>query len=61
MIGPELGRVAFRLAVYLILTSTVLLFLVERNSAAFVVTSITLGVGLIFAVIVVILVRRQLH
>ena len=61
MIHPDLGRAAFRIAFYLILTSAALLFFVEPNSAGFVVTSITLGIGLVFAAIIAVLVRCQIH
>jgi len=61
VISPKLGRVAFKLAFYLILTSSTLLFFVERHSAGFVVTSITLGIGLVFAAIIAVLVRYQIH
>lgn len=50
---PELGRAGTRIALLLILPSLVLLFLVPRDSAEFVITAVTLGLGLVFLAIVI--------
>ncbi len=58
MISPQLGRVAFRIAFFIILVSLVLIFFLEPGSADFGVTSVTLLIGLAFIVLVAFLVRR---
>ncbi len=58
MISPQLGRVALRIAFFITLVSLVLIFFVEPDSAEFVVTSVTLLIGLAFIALVAFIVRR---
>ena len=58
MLSPQLGRTVFRIAFYITLVSAVLMFFLEPGSAEFVVTGITLLIGLIFIVLIALLVRR---
>ena len=57
--SPEIGRVAFRIAFFLVFVSAGLLFFTSPGSAEFVVSGITLAVGVVFCVLVIIVVRRQ--
>ncbi|MBN1872725.1 MAG: hypothetical protein JXA33_00720 [Anaerolineae bacterium] len=59
MLSSQLGQVVFKIAFFLILVSVGLLFFVEPGSAEFVVTVLTLFIGIVFAVVVVVLVRRR--
>lgn len=59
MISPQLGQAAFRIIVFLIVTSLILLPFVKPGSAEFVVTIITLVLGICFGVVLFALVRRQ--
>ncbi|HOT93232.1 MAG TPA: hypothetical protein PLJ78_15465 [Anaerolineae bacterium] len=61
MISPQLGRAALRIAMFLVVTSLIPLPFVKPGSAEFVVTVITLGIGVGFGVMVFILVRRGLR
>ncbi len=58
MINPQLGQIAFRIGFYITLVSLVLIFFLQPGSAEFVVTSITLLIGLAFIALVAFLVRR---
>jgi NADH:ubiquinone oxidoreductase subunit H len=58
MVSPQLGRTIFRIAFYITLVSAVLMFFLEPGSAEFVVTEITLLIGLIFIVLIALLVRQ---
>jgi hypothetical protein len=58
MISPQLGRTVFRIAFYITLVSAVLMLFLEPGSAEFVVTEITLLIGLISIVLIALLVRR---
>ncbi len=59
MISPQMGRAAFRIIVFLVVTSLMLLPFVRPRSAEFVVTIITLVVGLGLGVVLFVLVRRR--
>ncbi len=59
MISPQIGRAALRIIVFLVVTSLILLPFVRPRSAEFVVTIITLVVGLGLGVVLFILVRRR--
>jgi diacylglycerol kinase len=61
MFTPELGQAAFRIASFLVVVSLGLLLVLDRNSAEFVVTVITLLLGLIFGVVIVVVARRESH
>ncbi len=52
---PQIGRAGFRIAFYVVLVSGVLLFFVQPGTAEFVVTVLSLGVGLLFASIIAVL------
>jgi len=56
-----MGRVAFRIAFFIVFVSTVLLFFVRPGSAEFVVTSVTWLIGFVFGICVIVIVRRQSH
>jgi hypothetical protein len=55
--NPELGQGWFRIAVFITLTSAVLLFFQQPGTAEFVITVTTLVIGLVFIAVVVIAVR----
>lgn len=55
---PEIGRAALRLATFITLTSAVLLLFTVPGSAEFVVATLALLVGLVFATVVVWLARK---
>ena len=57
MIGPQLGRTAFRIAFMMIAVSGVLLFVLSPGTAEFFVSVLTLILGLVFAGMIAILVR----
>ncbi len=59
MISPQLGQAAFRIIVFLVVTSLILLPFVKPGSAEFVVTAITLALGICCGVVLFVLVRRQ--
>ncbi|MEJ5310026.1 MAG: hypothetical protein WHX52_09655 [Anaerolineae bacterium] len=59
MISPQMGRAALRIIVFLVVTSLILLPFVEPGSAEFVVTIITLVMGISFGIVLFVLVRRQ--
>lgn len=56
---PRAGRVAFNIAILLVLLSALPLFFIDPNSAGFVVGTIALIFSLIFLTLVVWEVRRQ--
>jgi hypothetical protein len=57
MISPQLGRTAFRIAFMLIAVSTVMLFVLSPGTAEYLVSVLTLIIGLVFAGLVAVLVR----
>jgi hypothetical protein len=57
VIGPGAGLAAFRWAVFIAVLAGLLLLAVEPGSAEFVITALMLGVSVVFAVVIVILVR----
>lgn len=59
MISPQMGRAALRIIVFLVVTSLILLPFVKPQSAEFVVTIITLILGLGLGAVLFILVRRR--
>lgn len=54
---PEIGRMAFRIAIFLVLTAGGLLLVLQPGTAEFSVTVVTLAIGLVFAGVVALLVR----
>jgi hypothetical protein len=61
VIPPELGRIAFRLAMFMVLPAVVLLLFLTPGTAEHSVTVLTLAIGLIFLAGVTLLVRRSLR
>ena len=59
MISPQLSKAALRIIIFMIVTSLILLPFVKPQSAEFVVTIITLALGICFGVVLFVLVRRQ--
>jgi len=57
--SPEIGRFWFRIAFTLVLISAGLLFFVKPGSAEFVVTVLTLVVGLLFILAIKWLINRS--
>ena len=54
---PVLGRAAFHIGFYIAFVAGVLLLFLKKGTAEFVITQFTLGIGLIYLLIVVILVQ----
>ena len=57
MIGPEMGRAAFRLGMTVTLPAVSLLFVVHPGTAAFAVTVLTVLIGVLFMAFIALLVR----
>lgn len=55
--SPEIGQAATRIALFLIITAGLLLLMVSRDSAEFVVLVLTIGIGLVMLGIVALLAR----
>jgi len=58
-LSPQLGRAAFRIVTYLVVVSIGLLFILDANSAEFVVTILTLVIGVVFGAVVIVIAKRQ--
>jgi len=58
-LSPQLGQVAFKISIFLVVVSIGLLFILDANSAEFVVTLLTLAIGIVFGAVVVVIARRQ--
>lgn len=59
MLSPQVGRTLFRITFYLAFVSAILIFVLERGSAEFIVASLTFGLGIITSLLIVIFLRRQ--
>jgi len=59
IVSPQLGAAAFRIASFLIVVSIGLLFILDTDSAEFVVTILTLVIGIAFGALVIVIARRQ--
>jgi riboflavin transporter FmnP len=59
MIDPEIGLLGFRIGIFLLLMSALLLFIVEPGSAAFYADVITLVVALIFLIGLAVVIRKK--
>jgi hypothetical protein len=57
MISPQMGRMAFRIAFMMVSISTLMLFVLSPGSAEYIVSTLTLGLGLLFMGIIYVLVR----
>ncbi len=56
--SPQLAHMVLRLACFLTITTLFLLYFIPSGTAEFVVTVITLGVGLIFLLVAILCIRR---
>lgn len=54
---PFLGRAAFHIGFYIAFVAGALLIFLEKGTAEYVITQFTLGIGLIYLLLVVILVQ----
>jgi hypothetical protein len=59
MIDPGIGMMGFRIAIFIVLMAVVCLFIVEPGSAAFYVDVIALVIALVFAGVLIVLIRRK--
>ncbi len=57
-VDPELGKAAFRWALFIIVAAGVMLFFLSPGSAQYYVTILTLAIGLAFLALVIFLVKR---
>jgi hypothetical protein len=57
MIGPELGKAGFLIGIFVTMVAGGLLLVVERNSAEFTISLLTFGLGILFLVLIIVLVR----
>jgi len=57
VIGPQLGRAAFRIAFMMVSVSLILVFVLKPGSAEYWVSILTLILGLVFAGVIFFLVR----
>ncbi len=57
--SPEIGKLAARIALFLIVASLLALRWIPRGSAEFVVTVLVIGIGLVMLGIVAVLARRS--
>jgi uncharacterized membrane protein len=57
MIGPELGKAGFLIGIFVTMVSGGLLLVVDRNSAEFTISLLTFGIGVLFLVLIIVLVR----
>ena len=57
MIGPQVGRAAFRVAFMMVAISGVMLFVLTPGTAEYVISMITMILGLLFIGLIFILVR----
>lgn len=57
MVGPELGRLAFVWAAFIVLLSGLLLWVTEPGTAGFVISVVMLCLGVIFIGVIAVLVR----
>lgn len=59
MISPEAGQMWFRIAFIIVALSVILLFSLPTDSEGFVISVLSLVVGLVFMLVLVILIRRS--
>lgn len=60
MMGPDAGKAWLSVALFMIITSIILMFSTKPNSAPFVVSTISLIAGLILLIGLIIAVRKSL-
>ncbi len=56
--SPEVGRAAFATALFLILLGFGLVLLTPRDSPAFIVSALSLIIGMLLLLVVVVVIRR---
>ncbi|MBV9789853.1 MAG: hypothetical protein JOZ51_16825 [Chloroflexi bacterium] len=61
MLSPELGRLGFRIAIFVTLASGALLPAQRPGSAEFVLMATALAIGLVFLLIMIALIRWSLR
>jgi hypothetical protein len=59
MISPEAGQMWFRIAFIIVALSVILLLTLTPGSEAYVVSVMSLVVGLVFMLVLIILIRRS--
>ena len=59
MISPEVGNLWFRAVLFIVICSVCLLFFVQPGTAEFVVTVVTLVIGLVMFSVLYLLIRRS--
>jgi hypothetical protein len=57
MIGPELGKAGFLIGIFVTMVAGGLLLVVERGSAEFIISLLTFGIGILFTLLIIVLVR----
>ncbi len=57
MLSPEFGRAGLLIGMFVLLPSGALLLAVEPGSAEFVISAIAFGIGLIFSIAIIVLIR----
>jgi hypothetical protein len=57
MLSPELGRALLQWVVFIVLLSGAMLLVLDPGTPAFAITVVTLGFGLLFGGVLVVLVR----
>lgn len=58
---PQTGRAGFGAALFIVVTSGMLIPFQEPMSAPFVLSVMTLGIGLIFLLVLIVVIRRSLR
>lgn len=61
MISPQMARQALQYAAWIILVSLGLLLVLDRGTAEYVITVLSLIIGLLFAATAWLLIRRSQH
>ena len=59
MISPEAGQMWFRIAFIIVILSAILLFTLTPGSEAYIVSAMSLVVGILFMLVLIILIRRS--
>ncbi len=57
MIGPQVGQAAFRIAFLMVVLSGVMLLILTPGTAEYIISAVTLIIGLVFIGIIWVLVR----
>jgi hypothetical protein len=57
--SPEMGRQALQYAAWIILVAVGLLCFLDRNSAEFIITAVSLMIGLVMAAVAWFVIRRS--